>query len=261
MLKLQQRACSHRDITIRFRNNERFLNKSFMYAFLVALAMHFLGMGLISVDSMKVKALVHHTAVAIEADMGIPLDVKGTTAKLKVDEQGLLPRYILEPEMAIPSLPQLPQIVLDSRTQNVKIPTIFKEQFTQLERVPYVSPIESLSFVYGRVPVKVRVFGDLAQRRVFLQKAQIPTPYFEQMLPVGEKIVKIEIHVDDSRGEVFWFEVKQSSYNDKLDKFALEVVSHMLFNRKKSSFVTKGEVEVVLNFSHGGAVNQHVVSP
>lgn len=248
MLKLT-RGAPHREIAIRLRDNEPLLNKNFGRAFLIAVALHLAGFAIVGVTSMKARSLFHYSTVITTADMGIPSEMKGSLTALYVDDQGLLPRYVLEPEASIPLLPEMPDVQVKVQTKNQKDPSYPGNQFTQVEKIPFHSPSLPISFAEVDTPVRIRISGELALREASSQSLDVLMKELKRRVFTGIHAVKVEVRVDDRTGEVFWAAVRESSRVGSIDSFALEVAKNLLFDRQIKSFVSEGEVEILFNFA------------
>ena len=248
MLKLT-RGAPHREIAIRLRDNEPLLNKSFGRAFLIAIALHLAGFALIGVKSMKARSLFHYSTVITSADMGIPSEMTGSLTALYVDDQGLLPRYVLGPEASIPLLPEMPEAQVKVQTKNYKQPSHPGNQFTQVEKIPFYSPTPPISFAQVDTPVRIRISGELGLRKASTQRLEPLVKELQRGGITGFHSVKIEVRVDDRTGEVFWAAVQGSSRVGSIDSLALEVAKTLLFDRQVKSFVSEGEVEIIFNFT------------
>lgn len=248
MLKLQRNSEQSKGITIRFRDDEPFVNRGFVRALFVALFLHLIGFSFISVDSMKIKPLPHYPPALTEIDMGVSSHSKSAATSLHVDEQGLLPRYVLQPEASIPSIPEMPDIDMKFFMENIRSRFSLGDVFFQLEKVPYVSYSGLLSFTEEKFFVKARVVGNLAHRVSSAENLEGFAYDFEKGYFEGRHIVKVEVRVDDRKGEIFWAAVRGSSHNEWIDQLALQAVSNVYFERTDASFVTEGEIEIIFNF-------------
>lgn len=259
MLKLQ-RASSHKDIAVRFRGTEPFFNRHFLRALFIALVLHVGGISLVGVTPMKVRSLLHYATVMTEVDMGSSTDDRGAIATLNVDEQGLLPRHVLEPEAPIPRLPDMPWVRVSLHTEHLKGVAHPGSSFAQVESIPYVTPLKSLPFIHIGPPVEIRVGRSLPIQKDSLKALNRSVRQIQRYDSMGKHTVLLEIRIDDRTGEVFWAAVNRSSGVEKLDKYALDLVKAVLFERNNTSFVTDGEVEVAFNFSEENMnVEQQVV--
>ncbi|MFT4553344.1 MAG: hypothetical protein ACI9S8_001982 [Chlamydiales bacterium] len=248
MLKLT-RGAPHREIAIRLRDNEPLLNKKFGKAFLIAIALHLAGFAIVGITSMKPSALLHYSTVITTADMGIPSEMKGSLTALYVDDQGLLPRYVLEPEASIPLLPEMPDVQVKMQTKNQKELSNPGNQFTQVEKIPFLSLIQPISFGQLDTPVRIRISGELALREASSEGMESLMKELQRRVITGVHSVKVEVRVDDRTGEVFWAAVRHSSRIGSIDSFALEVAKNLLFDRQAKAFVSEGEVEILFNFA------------
>lgn len=252
MLKLQQ-VSIRRDIAMRFRSDEPFWCRRFFVALGLALLIHLAGFLLIDIGKLKIPPQQHRITISVDANMGANSStMKGTMLTLQIDEHGLLPRYVLEPEASIPVLPEMPEGKIQRSLDHNRGLALVAEHFTQVERVPFRSRLPYLPYVQVISPINLQVTGRLAERKVDLSSVDKMMEMAKRFVNDGQKVVKLSIRIDDRTGKVFWSAIQQSSENKHLDEIASEMVSRLKFDEIRHGFVSEGDVEIHFT-SYGSA--------
>ncbi len=244
MLKLQRNAY-HREIAIRLRDSDPIFTKNLLLGIAVAIFLHLVPFLTVKIGGIAYKAPINRDPIVVEADMGLSAKGQGVIITLQIDEHGLLPRYVLEPESAIPGLPDMPLAFVQHRLDNIRGKNAFREAFTQVEVISYLSPMKKLSYKKVEHPIRIRVSGALGVRSPDVRGLQKLAEVIAEATFDGEYRVTMDVRVDDRTGRVFWFAIKNSSNHEVLDSLAANMVRELSFNKEKDAFVTEGEVEVL----------------
>jgi hypothetical protein len=244
MLKLQRKAY-HKDIAIRLRDSDPVFTKNMLLGIFIAFFLHVTPFLTIKIDSTDEKMQFTRQSITVEADVGASAKGQGVITTLQIDEHGFLPRYILEPEAAIPGLPDMPRVVVEHQLDNTRGSEVTGEVFTQVETVSYVTSLKRLAYEAVETPVRIRISGPLATRPASVKDFRKLIQTAMEVMLDGEYRVTMNVRVNDKTGEVFWFAIKDSSTSEALDTLAVNMVRKLAFDKENEAFVTEGEIEVL----------------
>jgi hypothetical protein len=258
MLKLQ-RISKSSDIAIRFRVREPIFTRQLSTALFITVALHLAMLFCIDIKAIRPPLFTARPPIVATADIGISTHAEASVTSLQVDKYGLLPRYILEPTNAIPSLPEITFYDVITFQADTSRYSDVTPSFSQLEAVPYRSSLSLHPYIAKGPPFKVLLSGPLASRKIKSQALQNFAKMYRDKTLRDYHIIKINIRIDDKTGEVFWTSLDEPSPKSSLNDLALDMVKSIRFNTKKRSFVTTGTIEVMLSSSLQNTAFTHEV--
>lgn len=249
MLRLQ-REKKQREIAIRFRDHEPFFNRNFLRAFCLALGLHLFGFFFIEIDSFTLRPLFEYEPIVIETPKGLG-EIQATQVSTSVDRQGFLARHLLNLEPREPKLLKMPTLNFRASFANER-PNLQLPSFAQIENFSESFYQETFDFLHFSKSVKLRLYGDLAKRKAWVEPSQDLALRIQRQELSQDLKVNLDIRVDDRLGRVFWASLQQSSGNSRVDALALELMEVLHFekahndanSRNLSSFVTQANLEL-----------------
>lgn len=239
MLKLE-RIYKSREINIRLRKKERFLNRIFWQAFLIALAIHLVGFVIF-----KVQVFLSSSAGRIAPVMA-QADLEKEIFNLQLSDEHVPRNYPLEPPKSRPELPSQNRLSVDKPVPFAQEDHFNHDAFlTELE-AEFFPPLDVALNVEYYPAFEVILMGMLAERNMSHKKLEfpdaVPFPFEEGLSSV------YSIRVNEENGEIFWIELSRSSGIKELDKMGEKILKGIRMTHDPSLFVTAGEVQI--NFSN-----------
>ena len=238
MLKLEK-ISKTREISIRMRKRDRVCNPIFLRAFAIALTIHLIGLGVVNIESFKIKGSDRWRPPAI-----VNAEIEGSFNALTQLESGIRRRSFLEPKESIPALPVMPEPIylrnIESINKKGKTTTInpFRPLEKSLTESFDVKPLTQAQ------PIIVRASGLLADKIFNLE--QIDSSVSSNLLK-DSKTARFKVQVEGKSGQIFWHEIMQSTELADLDHLAEQMLRQIRFKAEANSFVTSGEIEIQFN--------------
>ena len=246
MLRLIQHS---RDIKIAFHRRETLFTHEFIRALAIAIFVHLAALMLFKIENVIPPELNIITPVNVHTDIGMPSTLDGTfSSAVKVDQHGLLPRYIFDHEMILPALPEMPKDVIDkslSLTREDHDPSDF---FSQIERIDTPVLQEQLNFLdKEQKKCDIHIAGTLADHQ--LQPYNIDS---QNLIAIAQKIegeydISFSVKVEDRTGLVFWYSLDKPSDVAEINELAETILKQLRFEPSYDYLITEGIVE--FNFS------------
>ena len=240
MLKLERRDKS-KEIQIVLSHRGSIFNRAMIQAFLLALGIHLGALILFHIEGFKI---VEGTKIATPAV--VELDVDSLAAVfIDSEAQGGEDSFFIvrEPKRGKPA----PLVVLGSPhdKENLSESTVFKsiEPPRYCQRDCF-SPFEFLDSISKKSPRAIRVLPIAALSGREWSYNETIKGVFESSQRVSSQRVVFAVQVEDSTGEVFWFEPVQINAEDRFVKMAEEIVKTIQFKPSRNSFITAGNVEI-----------------
>lgn len=235
MLKLEKNR--KQEINIQFRVRQPFFNRTFLYAFAIAFALHLFPILIFQIRSLFIvdKGILAPTMVEVGH---IPLELdEGTSVALanKEKKQNLLALHPSDP-----TLPSLPPAKTNHNTAfEEKIPTY--NPFIKVEENLFSTDLPKKN----SASVDFHISGPLAQVPLLNEK-NIKEKSLHLTL---EKPIKYEVRMDHHSGQIFWYLQKELA-NSALTNKLSEILREMHFENSSKNFVTMGEIEFFPEFNN-----------
>lgn len=242
MLKLQKTS-SDRQISVIVRDKEYFFTQSFLLAFGLALAFHFLFLVIFHVGPIKLRwNETIFPPVQVEADgfkdIALTVDVKAP----KNLSNGLPP---IKPSM--PLLPEQPIVSITPPTEYIKENIGTRNPFNEIEKritQPTFNPLKKQPSSL----VEMLVSGPLANLELLtgLPQTELP-PHLKNLIRNKERRIIYNVLVEGHTGKIFWHEALEQTSIASLDQYAEVLLQNIAFVPQQKIFVTAGEVELHFN--------------
>jgi len=208
---------------------------------------HLLGFLLIDIETLILVEDRPHPPVEVTPYIGNVIHTEGKLSAAQIDAHGLLPRYILEPEAALPKLPKFPDIPVLIRLPHEKDLSSSSGMFQQVERVAYRYAPLSMPLKFNTESVGINVSGllwDFELKPYELNKDSLDN------LPEnikGNYRCTFRVQVQEKTGEIFWYSLNKGSSVDLLDHIAEEYIKELVFETPRTSSISEGEIEIVFS--------------
>lgn len=238
MLKLEKQKS--RDISITMRDKNKRLNKTFLYAFSIAVGMHLLAVLIFHIHSILVSDVVlPPTLVEIDAN-SLQEDTDPAILAL-TDPDGRLQRHVLAPTPSTPQLPSVeaPQIARELEylqvLRNSENPfRVIEDDWQFPTETPHAKTFE---------PISIHLTGELAKLKL-LNANMVNAMLFP--IPKSEMVI-YHVQIERKSGKIFWFLAEQLPTNKKLQEKAETILRSMEFEQDSLAFVTSGDIEILFN--------------
>lgn len=238
MLKLE-RVYKSRDINIRLRKRDRFLNRIFWQAFFIALGIHLFGLIFFKIQTLLTHSATRLSPIIAHAD----LDLTKDNFHVQVMPDQVPRNYPLAPPRSSPRMPKMALPPLIRQTEYVQENTMLnKDPFRELQK-------EFMAMPSSELPLKtypsldISLLGALSSRswnyRNPIKMAEGLIPSFDEPL-----LAMFSIQLDENSGEIFWKELVQSTGVEKLDQFAEKILENVKISHDDALFASNGLIEI-----------------
>jgi hypothetical protein len=235
MLTLEKNA-KGQDISLRLRDRERMVSRSFLIALAIAGALHLFGALIFHIQPFRIghemkifpPAVVDSDISFEQLDGGIVTDLEGNPKKQ---------RYFLMPPLAKPALPEVPA---PPRTILINETPFFADSsnpFLSIESENRPSPFTEKSIQF-LTPLQINLAGGLTELDLI---TKLP-PSIETDAAVNHYAARFNVRVN--RGEIFWIRPEGEFGNTALKEEAKEVLENLRF--KSDPRILSGIVEIIL---------------
>lgn len=247
MLKLK-RISREQQIHVFIRDPERQFSHTFLMALGIAVGIHLTALLVFHVIPFRLSfdgPLL--PPVHVESDLAAPMEVLDSGVLANTDRDLAPLRYYLEPKKSMPSLPKPPQSSLVRQVEYIKESSIATNPFLGLESDLLQPDFE----VFDKTAVNLQPF-DLFLTGTISGAKLIDDGLRDKFLPNINQLEKqyratYAVQVESQTGHIFWFEPKQTTAIEVLDKLAEKILLDMKFIKDKKAFVLSGEVEILFN--------------
>ncbi|MBA3603287.1 MAG: hypothetical protein H0W50_06535 [Parachlamydiaceae bacterium] len=241
MLKLEKIAKT-RELNILLRARQTFLSVTFLCALGYALLIHFGALLIFKIAPFQVnyqQSLFPPVRVATE----LPIQRGVYSTNQHLEEQEPIPTYLIAPLPTDPSIPKarmIPIVSKESIAQEIDFITPFFPQEEILEKEILALKndakiYELLDFHVSGALVELLELSTLTNKRPQIKTAKNETYR-----------VHFQVQVDQTNGEIFWWEIKESPEGEKLQNYAIEALKSLKFAPKKAPDIVSGEIEIVM---------------
>ena len=243
MLKIE--SVSHkRDVTIRLRSTETLFTKHLWWALSISLGLHLLCALVVEIKSSAPSEWAPVRTIAVDTDLGLVAEAEESRIVPQMMDQGLMTRYVLEPEAAYPELAHMPARPVNRRTEADRDALPVASQFEDLERLPYVPDTPNFSFIRHFEPVRVNISGELAELTITDDATDLFAENVERPPLIKRCKARFHVQIDGNKGSVFWFETLDSSSNPELDTIAQRILTQLRFAPTPHKHICEGQIEV-----------------
>lgn len=251
MLKLEKIART-RDINVCLRDKPVFLNKTFFVALGYALGFHLSALLLIQISAFKVGYQESIFLPAFVAtDFKDAIDIRG----LQIDSEDQIPFFFLPPAAALPDMMPFREtsICFQERHQQ----KLLRREHALLSVENHMEMHFEDSFFADPppiAPVVIAISGMLADNFLLHKEeheeelAQLVLQKKIHDLSVPQRFL-FHVQVEDLEGEVFWWELVESSGEELCYEYAVAILKSLRFQLPSQSFAQKGDIEISFNLS------------
>lgn len=238
-----------RNVRIITHDKESRFSSDLIRALGIAIFLHIAGFIIFNIQDVDTPELkiIAPISVRTESGSGNTSDDGENIASIQIDKHGLLPRYIAEPEMSLPSLPEMPKMALDNKIMHTREDQSLGGHFSQIEYETAVDK-EQLSFLRDQKTCNVHVSGGLAD--LSLLPYNIDPQYLieiSQNSP-GQFRTIFAVKVENKTGEIFWYTQQQPSKLQRINKLAEKILRQLRFTPSRNTLITEGTVEFTFIF-------------
>lgn len=260
MLKIE-RLCHSREVTIRLRTKDSVFTKHLALALALSILFHFGSLLFVEISDRSPVILLPLPQVTVETDLGLATQAQESTLVPEMVSDGLMPRYVLEPEASCPEMPRMPTRQVNHRYISDRDFLPIESTFSHAKHLRYAPDAPHFSFIRHYNPVKIHVSGELAELRVIDDGMQLFSDHLKRPHLVRRCTVRFHVQVDTKRGKVFWFNPVLSSGDEELDEIAEQVLSKLSFDFTPTAHIQEGEVEIQFQVERKGPYDYLLAQP
>lgn len=217
MLKLEKTS-SLSGFTVRMRERERFFEPRLLKALAIALILHCIGLFLFQVTPFFVSSTFIFAPLHVQSDH--PLQGVSTLATFYQEEEDLFP--------PIEWLPHLDWLFLTPEPSFLYTEVMNNQFFTSTEERIWPKWEAPLSFPLEEPKIRLAIAGDLAELTL-----ASTDPLLQQMQPFSTETspsyITYQVQVDETTGELFWYERLVSSGMPALDNLTEKILLNLRF--------------------------------
>ncbi len=241
MLKLEKIAKT-RELNILLRTRQTFLSVTFLCALGYALLIHFGALFIFKIAPFQVnyqQSLFPPVRVATE----LPIQRGVYSSNQHFEEQEPIPAYLVAPLPTGPTIPMarmIPVLNKESITQKIAFNTPF---FPQEE-------ISEKEILASKTNAKIYELIDFHISGALVELLELsPLTNISQEIKSDAKDtyrIYFKVQVDQTNGEIFWWEIKEDPEDKKLQNYAIEALKSLKFAPQKAPDIVSGEIEIVM---------------
>lgn len=237
MLKLIY-SLSDKEITLKYQKKSSFWTKELFIALILSLVAHLLGIALFNIRPLKPlsELVLVPGAVISEIKMGTP-----KLFKTHVDEYGFLQSPPIPPAYSQLTAhgvltDSLPAAFEDEKKQ------IFYDPFLNLEKNHEQLIVPQVHLYKMQSPIQIQLSDNLKER-CFGLKIKPKNVLLGSTETLHCRFV---VEVEDRSGKIFAADLVRSCGSSKYDHYAKNLIHNLKFEKKVSSFSTRGEVDILI---------------
>ncbi len=236
MLKLE-RIAKTLNLSITLRKREPFFNRTMLQALALGLGLHLAAFCLFPIAVSKFNgSLLILPPISVATDL--PHFSEGSV-HAQIEQEEFSPRSLQPPKGLSFGLPaSIASAAISYPEEEV---TVFYSTEREVELRHPLNELLDPSPKYDNSLI-VHVSGPLSR---YERAISVPT-----VIPEGLYRVVFHVAMENRSGKIFWYERKESSDDEKVNRLAEEILGAMHFE-KSDHFVTDGEVEII--FSRGAS--------
>lgn len=241
MLRLEKKR--HHEITVFLRDKERVFNRTFLYAFGIALGMHLFAVLIFHIHPFISLGdrILPPTMVEIDSN---GMEDLNSGALAVIEQEGGFKPYLL-PRASDPkiSMKMSPPPVL--QVEYVASKNVLSHSFSSIEEDWSYLVQSDASEQKRQEPIHVHISGKLADVPLVKNGSQeITTLQLDNLLPSESYLAVYEVQVDRKTGRIFWYTALHSDRLQTVDAWAERMLQQMVFQADPEAFVSKGEIEI-----------------
>jgi hypothetical protein len=243
---LQLKPSQQTPVTFSIKRKNPVFTSTFLRILAIVFFLHLIPLFIFRIDTSTYKDPPPTLPINLNADIGISKQSETSLSSIQVDDNGLLPRYVLEPETLLPQLPDLPNTHIEKNVKHQKDKTIFEKLFYQIEHTPYEKESLDLPLLSKTPKIKVQLAGYLSELE--MEELKLP-PLFFMNIPssiTDDFHVLFKVKVDERKGEIFWYTLQSSSQVDYIDDLSEEILKTVRFKPSRSGSIVEGEIDLLL---------------
>lgn len=236
MLKLIY-SLSDKEITLKYQKKSSFWTKELLLALLLSFLIHLIGFSLFNIKPLKPlsEIVLMPGAVISEVKMAVP-----EILKTHVDEYGFLQTPPIAPVSSY----------LASQGHNIDFLPINEEEkidpfldlFLNLEKREEEIAAPKIHLYQLQSPIQIQLSNTL-KKRCYGMKIK------PKKVLVGSTETlhcRFAVEVEDRLGKIFNASLLRSCGSSKYDHYAKNLIQNLKFEKKASSFTTKGEIDIII---------------
>jgi hypothetical protein len=232
MLKLEK-VSKTLEVSISLRQRDRIFNRSLLQALLIALLIHGAALLLFPIAVAKIS----HSQLELPP-VRVAADLSEGKVSTQLEQEELPPAYFLIPKSLTDSPPPLPSTKIATLQRASPLDLMIFDSWDEERRHPLHELLDPKP--HFNSPVTVTLSGPLSFRRLHGTHPSLPSP-----LPEGLYRVVFHVEMENSTGQIFWYENSVAASDKQINKLAEQMVQEMRFEPIQNGFVTEGEVEFI----------------
>lgn len=222
-------------LMVRVRERERFFEPRLLKALTIALLLHCGGLILFQVTPFSVSSTFIFSPIQVQSDH--PLQSVSALASSYTEEEEFFPPITLIPALAWIDLSPEP-IVLSSKQIDIQAFKSIEEHLWPKWNVP-------LSLQLEEPRIQLAISGELAKLALIATD-----PLLHHMQPLSPELsptyVTYEVQVDESTGELFWYDRTVSSGIPSIDSLTEKILLNLRFSSVPSQEIVTGTLNFVV---------------
>lgn len=241
MLKLEKDEIS-REIAIRLKPRDRFLNRPFIAALAMALALHFVPFMLIKIAGIRLDFPdLLLPPIVVDAD---PKGIEEQNSAAEVIENTSAKRDQLEPVPLAIEVPSFERIIsLPTFSERLEVPPQ-DNHFWEAESKALLALSEMLAPEIALAKARIVLSGPLGERKLLkalFDSGTIRGPSSQ----IEEKRLLYEVLVEGKSGQVVWFSRIQELPRQDLNRKGEEILKSLIFEASAEELVIPGFIEII----------------
>ena len=171
---------------------------------------------------------------------------------LNLNDEGLLKDQVMDLESHSPNIPEFDsKTTFASSTPQQDI--VLQKEFLEASGSDYARSHTLFSKRY--TPIIVDVSGEIGNIPLVDQSSSLKHVRFDAKTDTKAFLVTFSTRLNHETGHIFWHRITKSSGKSKVDKLATGVLKSLQFEKDFSSYVSRGDVTLVLHLEKG--INFH----
>lgn len=241
MLKLEK-GSRDSQICVTVRDKDRIFTNTFLKALSIALGIHFGLLAIFQIAPFKLRLSEKiFPPVLVEADSSNTLE----GSVLANIEAPRLKNLYLELPPPLPTLQSFPTFIAASHVEFRKEESPIANPFSDIEK-EMVTPDFKRKESRELPSISLVISGNLGNKK--LEKDPLKNRVLPAIAQVEQTRAIFSVLVENRTGSIFWYEPKQLTGVNSLDRFAESIVKDLSFIPETKTPVVAGEVELHFNY-------------
>ena len=207
MLRLEKKDRDN-NIHISLRTKEPVINRPLLLAFFLAIGVHLLAILLFHIKpfGLGTSEFVHSpVSVTIDLNTGA---IEDTAALAQIDQGQISSRYILEPPVSKPHLPEMEQAHLIRQMEYIKVNDPLINPFASTEKDMLQAPSFAIDPPFKEfIPLSIHISGTLAFKQTMDFTNSLPPSLLKPVPCIAKNLVQqraiYAVQVEDKTGQIF----------------------------------------------------------